>query len=584
MPGCRAGVPVREPRARRSGSRCSTRTARSTRYPLLTPRTATHARAGRANTASAPAGYLLRDVLDAERADGSRVVLAGEHWTAYVPYRRPLAGRGPSGAAPRRARPPGPRRRRARRARARLPRPAAPARPLLRRRRRWPGAAALHRRLAPGAGARGPRPGPAAPAAARRCSARRASSSTSPARSPGWGPGSTTRPRSGSRPGCAPWRRPSEPSGRWPRGGGRLRRGVRRSPGGCLVGARAGQPDGRAHRLQRRALPADRVAAPDVRRGQPSARPGAPGPLGPGRELVGGPPRRGRAGASGRLGGVRRRGPVGDGRPGRRPAARAATSGSTGGCRSAPGCPRRPPWSARSRSRSTTWPGSTWPARTRGEPGWPTPATGPRTRSPSPPPAAWTRRPRCAAPPGTPCCSTAATARSSRCRSTSAAPGWPGWSSTPGPSTGWSTASTASAGRPARRRPPRSGVTQPARDRRRPTSAPRWTGSRTTVPAPGAPRRHRDRAGARDGARCCGPAGVAELGPVLDASHASMRDDYEISCAELDLAVETARAAGALGARMTGGGFGGSALALVPADSPGRRSALRWRRPSPRPG
>ena len=54
------------------------------------------------------------------------------------------------------------------------------------------------------------------------------------------------------------------------------------------------------------------------------------------------------------------------------------------------------------------------------------------------------------------------------------------------------------------------------------------------------------------------------LAEVLDDSHASMRDDFEISCAELDLAVETARAAGALGARMTGGGFGGSAVALVP--------------------
>jgi galactokinase len=54
------------------------------------------------------------------------------------------------------------------------------------------------------------------------------------------------------------------------------------------------------------------------------------------------------------------------------------------------------------------------------------------------------------------------------------------------------------------------------------------------------------------------------LGRVLDASHASMRDDFEISCRELDLAVEASRAAGALGARMTGGGFGGSAVALVP--------------------
>jgi len=56
------------------------------------------------------------------------------------------------------------------------------------------------------------------------------------------------------------------------------------------------------------------------------------------------------------------------------------------------------------------------------------------------------------------------------------------------------------------------------------------------------------------------------LAAVLDASHISMRDDFEISCRELDLAVETARSAGALGARMTGGGFGGSAIALVPRD------------------
>jgi galactokinase len=54
------------------------------------------------------------------------------------------------------------------------------------------------------------------------------------------------------------------------------------------------------------------------------------------------------------------------------------------------------------------------------------------------------------------------------------------------------------------------------------------------------------------------------LGPVLSASHASMRDDFEISCPELDTAVSAAVSIGALGARMTGGGFGGSALAVVP--------------------
>jgi galactokinase len=56
---------------------------------------------------------------------------------------------------------------------------------------------------------------------------------------------------------------------------------------------------------------------------------------------------------------------------------------------------------------------------------------------------------------------------------------------------------------------------------------------------------------------------VSEIGPLLTASHASMRDDYEITVAEVDVAVEAALAAGALGARMTGGGFGGCIIALV---------------------
>ncbi|QTX03953.1 galactokinase [Agromyces archimandritae] len=57
--------------------------------------------------------------------------------------------------------------------------------------------------------------------------------------------------------------------------------------------------------------------------------------------------------------------------------------------------------------------------------------------------------------------------------------------------------------------------------------------------------------------------GPTAIGPYLDASHASLRDDFEISTPELDLAVGTAQATGAIGARMTGGGFGGSAIALV---------------------
>jgi galactokinase len=59
----------------------------------------------------------------------------------------------------------------------------------------------------------------------------------------------------------------------------------------------------------------------------------------------------------------------------------------------------------------------------------------------------------------------------------------------------------------------------------------------------------------------------AGVGELFAASHASMRDDFEISCPELDLAVATAVSAGAFGARMTGGGFGGSSIAVVPSDS-----------------
>ncbi|GAA4900231.1 galactokinase [Tessaracoccus lubricantis] len=56
---------------------------------------------------------------------------------------------------------------------------------------------------------------------------------------------------------------------------------------------------------------------------------------------------------------------------------------------------------------------------------------------------------------------------------------------------------------------------------------------------------------------------LAALAPLLDESHASMRDDYEITVDTVDLAVETAKKAGALGARMTGGGFGGCIIALT---------------------
>jgi len=65
--------------------------------------------------------------------------------------------------------------------------------------------------------------------------------------------------------------------------------------------------------------------------------------------------------------------------------------------------------------------------------------------------------------------------------------------------------------------------------------------------------------------REAGPAArLGRLGPLLSASHASLRDDFEVSVPHLDVAQAAAEAAGALGARLMGGGFGGSVLALVP--------------------
>lgn len=61
--------------------------------------------------------------------------------------------------------------------------------------------------------------------------------------------------------------------------------------------------------------------------------------------------------------------------------------------------------------------------------------------------------------------------------------------------------------------------------------------------------------------------GARGIGDLLVVSHVSMRDDFEISTSELDVAVEASLAAGALGARMTGGGFGGAAIVLVEQDA-----------------
>ena len=57
---------------------------------------------------------------------------------------------------------------------------------------------------------------------------------------------------------------------------------------------------------------------------------------------------------------------------------------------------------------------------------------------------------------------------------------------------------------------------------------------------------------------------IKGFGALMNASHASLRDDFEVSCPELDLLAETAQTLpGVLGARMTGGGFGGCTVNIV---------------------
>lgn len=60
-------------------------------------------------------------------------------------------------------------------------------------------------------------------------------------------------------------------------------------------------------------------------------------------------------------------------------------------------------------------------------------------------------------------------------------------------------------------------------------------------------------------------ADFVKVGELINQSHISLRDDYTVSCPELDTAVDASLAAGALGSRMVGGGFGGSAIALIEA-------------------
>jgi galactokinase len=70
---------------------------------------------------------------------------------------------------------------------------------------------------------------------------------------------------------------------------------------------------------------------------------------------------------------------------------------------------------------------------------------------------------------------------------------------------------------------------------------------------------------------------LERLGALLDASHASLRDDYEVSVPEVEATVERLKAAGAAGARIMGGGFGGAVVALLPPSATPPDGALEVR-------
>ena len=166
--------------------------------------------------------------------------------------------------------------------------------------------------------------------------------------------------------------------------------------------------------------------------------------------------------------------------------------------------------------------------------------------------------------------STAATARPSTSRSTSPRPGTSSWSRTPGPRTHSTTASTRSGGGPARPRPRSSGSARCARSRPRTstTRSGRLYGDELRQRT-----RHVVTEIARVRAAVDGPARRGPRGgrPALRrVARLAARRLRGVSCVELDVSVEAAVGAGALGARMTGGGFGGSSIAIVPRDA-GRR-------------
>ena len=229
-----------------------------------------------------------------------------------------------------------------------------------------------------------------------------------------------------------------------------------------------------------------------------------------------------------------------------------AASGSRATSPAGPGCRPRRRWRRRCASpcsaprapRSPTGSSSRSSAR------------GSRTTGSAPRPGCSTSSHRCSAPRATRCGSTSRPWRSSACRSICGA----GSSSpsTPGPRTTTRRRATTSAAPSARRRRASSGSR--TLSEATPEAAER-------LPDPGRRRtRHVLTENARvDATVAALRAGDLEaVGRLLDESHASLRDDYDASVEEVEAAVERLKRAGAAGARMMGGGFGGAVLALFP--------------------
>jgi len=127
----------------------------------------------------------------------------------------------------------------------------------------------------------------------------------------------------------------------------------------------------------------------------------------------------------------------------------------------------------------------------------------------------------------------------------------------------------ADGGYAARRRDCEAAAARLGRPALRDVSADEWATVEPTLPEP---ERRRARHVVHENDRVLGFAAALEAGDwkaagrLMDASHASLRDDFEVSCRELDLIAAAARGvAGVFGCRMTGGGFGGCAVALVEA-------------------